>query len=504
MDYSFDAFQDAIGGNWYADDALLADLVARQAAPDADARRDLERFGAEVAGPLARLADESARPENAPRLRAYDAWRRRVDEIVLPASTHEALSIVAGRERLGALHGDPVVFYAKTYLAHQNGEAGVACSLACTDGLTRLLAALGDRDVHRDALAAMRASNAGRVVHAAQFVTEIQGGSDVGANALDAVPDGDAFRLHGAKWFCSNVNADWFLVSARPRGAPPGSRGVAIFLVPAHARDGGPGRNGFTIDRLKDKLGTRELATAEVTFAGALAWPIGPLDRGVPNLVDHVLATSRIACVLYAAATLRQCERIAGAYARFRTAFGRPIGDYALVRRTLDDLALARARALAVALELVRLWPAKDGSAEAADFRVLLSLAKPILTRRASALAHDAMLLLGANGVEERFSPLPRLYRDAAVMETWEGPHNVLLAQALRDLARLRVDPDRFAARVSGRTNDPLAAAVQRVLATSGGEADAMSAMPALAASVVDALGDRVLQRRNHDQEESR
>src|SRR6185369_12398660 len=139
--------------------------------------------------------------------------------------------------------------------------------------------------------------------------------------------------------------------SARPRGAPAGSRGVAIFLVPAHLNEGDAKRNGHTIDRLKDKLGTRELATAEVSFDGAIGWPIGPLDRGLANLVDHVLTTSRIACVLYAAATLRQCERIVGAYTRFRTAFGRPIGDYAPVRHSLGEITAARERALAVAFE---------------------------------------------------------------------------------------------------------------------------------------------------------
>ena len=495
MGYSFDAFREALGADWYGDDALLATLLGRYAAGDASARTALAPFGAQAAGELAQYAETSARPENAPRLREFDAYHRRVDEIVLPASTHAALAAVAGGERLGALHGDPFVFYAKTYIAHQNGEAGVACSLACTDGLTRLLDALGDRAEHRDALASMRASSSARVVHAAQFVTEIQGGSDVGANTLEAVPDGDTYRLHGAKWFCSNINADWFLVSARPRGASAGSRGVAIFLVPAYARDGDAQRNGYSIDRLKDKLGTRELATAEVTFDGAVGWPIGPLDRGLANLVDHVLATSRIACVLYAAGTLRQAERIARAYAGFRTAFGRPIADYALVRRTVDELALARERALAVAFELVRLWPAREGTTEAADFRVLLSLAKPVLTRRASELAHDAVLVLGANGIEERFSPLPRLYRDAAVMETWEGPHNVLYAQALRDLVRLRVDAGDFAARVAGRHDDGLANAVRDVVEAAGREADATPRMPALAARVVDALGDRVLQR---------
>ena len=495
MGYTFDAFREALGADWFGDDALLGTLIERFSRAAPGERTALARFGARAAGELAGLAETSARPENAPRLLPFDAWHRRVDAIVLPASTHAALAAVAGGERLGSLHGDPFAFYAKTYLAHQNGEAGVACSLACTDGLTRLLEALADRREHREALDAMRGSTPERVVHAAQFVTEIQGGSDVGANVLEAVPDGDAYRLHGAKWFCSNVNADWFLVSARPRGAPAGSRGVAIFLVPAYASAGDTTRNGYTIDRLKDKLGTRELATAEVTFAGALAWPIGPLDRGLANLVDHVLATSRMACILYAAATLRQAERIVRAYAGFRTAFGRPIADYALVRRTIDDIATARARALAVAFELVRLWPAREGTPESTDFRILLSLAKPVLTRRASELAHDAVLLLGANGIEERFSPLPRLYRDAAVMETWEGPHNVLFAQALRDMVRLRTEAGDFAARVAGRSDDALARALDAVLAAAGRESDAIEALPAVAARVVDALGDRVLQR---------
>ncbi|HQU48973.1 MAG TPA: acyl-CoA dehydrogenase family protein [Casimicrobiaceae bacterium] len=489
MAYTFDAFLDAIGDNRYGDDALLAKLLDRYAGASRARDADLSRFGARVAGPLARLAEESAQPANAPSLRRFDAWHRRIDEIVLPPSTKAALAEVAGAERLGVLHGDPFAFYAKTYLAHQNGEAGVACSLACTDGMTRTLDALGDRAEHREALARMRASNAERVWHAAQFVTEIQGGSDVGANAVEARPAGaGAYELHGPKWFCSNVNADYYLVSARPSGAPAGPKGIAIFLVPAYL-DGGTARNGVTIDRLKDKLGTRELATAELTFEGAVGWPIGPLDRGLANLVDLVLVTSRIACVLYAAASLRQAERIARAYATFRTAFGRPIADFAPVRRSLDEIAVARERSLAVAFELLRLWPARDGSADAADFRVLLSLAKPVITQRASTLLHEAVMLLGANGIEERFSPLPRLYRDAAVMETWEGPHNVLYAQAQRDIARLALDAGDFAHRMAGRPDDALASALS---AACGGDEDAALAMPAAAARVVDALGDRV------------
>ena len=492
--YSFDAFLAATGTNRYDDDPCLADLLRRFAGSSTARDADLSRFGARVAGPLATLAEESARPSNAPALRQYDAWHRRIDEIVLPASTRSALAEVAGAERLGALHGDPFAFYAKTYLAHQNGEAGVACSLACTDGLSRALDALGDRGEHRAALARLRSSSADRVWHAAQFVTEIQGGSDVGANAVEARPaGGGAWTLHGPKWFCSNANADYFLVSARPSGAPAGPRGIAIFLVPAYIDDGDRARNGCTIDRLKDKLGTRELATAELTFDGAVGWPIGPLDRGLSNLVDLVLVTSRMACVIYAAASLRQAERIVRAYTSFRTAFGRPIGDYPPVRATVDAIATARERALAVAFELVRLWPAADGTQDAADFRILLSLAKPVLTQRASALLHDALMLLGANGMEERFSPLPRLYRDAAVMETWEGPHNVLFAQALRDFARLDLDATAFVARTAGGPGRALAVDLANAARAGGAGPEALLRVPGIASRLVDALGDRVL-----------
>src|SRR5512135_926268 len=120
MAYSFDEFLEASGTNRYDDDALLARLLGRYAGPSAARDADLSRFGARVAGPLARLADESAHPANAPALRPYDAWHRRTDEVVLPASTRAALAEVAGAERLGSLHGEPFAFYAKTYLAHQN------------------------------------------------------------------------------------------------------------------------------------------------------------------------------------------------------------------------------------------------------------------------------------------------------------------------------------------------------------------------------------------------
>lgn len=451
MEYSFQPFLEELSDDWFEDDDVLRRLLDHHADPGADGRADLRRTGRLAARRLRTLAERSARPENRPRLEPFGAHGDRVDRVLLPGSTHEALAAAEGEEGLGAVHGDPFVFYGRVYLVHQNGEAGVACSMACTDGLVRALEALGDRPGHRRAADRVRTSTRERVWHGAQFVTEIQGGSDVSANRTRAEPDGDAFRLHGQKWFCSNVNADYFLVTARPEGAPEGGEGVGLFLAPAYPEGEDRRRNGYRIDRLKDKLGTRELATAEVTFDGARALPVGEPSRGLPNLIRHVLVPSRFACVISAAGYLRRAERIVEAYTDFRTAFGRTIGDYPLVRKPLAELRRARRRSLAAVFALLERW--ESGSPEAsADFRILLGLCKPVLTRRCTAMLHEAMMLLGGNGIEERFSPLPRLHRDAVIMETWEGPHNVLLTQALRDLERLDLEPRSFVDRSAGTT----------------------------------------------------
>jgi alkylation response protein AidB-like acyl-CoA dehydrogenase len=488
-DYAFDDWLTRTQQNWYEDDALLQQLLTRYAGPRR--QEELARWGEAVSTRLRVWADASGRPENRPQLRHFDAHNRRVDEVVLPGSTLASLAEVEGRQRLGAVRDNPFEYYAQIYLAAQNGEAGVACSVACTDGMVRLLEALGDRPVHRTAVERIRGSTPERVWHAAQFVTEIQGGSDVPANSVVARPDGaERYRLFGQKWFCSNIQADYFVVTARPEGAPAGAKGIALFLVPARLDERDLLRNGYRIERLKDKLGTCELPTAEVTFEGAVAHPVGPLDRGLANLLAYVLVTSRFGCIVFAAGALRQAERIAGAYADFRSAFGHRLSDYALVRDALDQLGQARAVALGSTFELLRLWEAaRQGRAEeAADFRILLSLAKPVLTRLATTQVHEAMMLLAGNGIEERFSALPRLYRDAAIMETWEGPHNVLFQQAFRDLARFEVDPDRFVARVAGEPRPALAEELRRLLR---GEPQATSAFARWAEQLVMAFGAR-------------
>ena len=320
---------------------------------------------------------------------------------------------------------------------------------------------------------------------------------------LDGGPDGygsdAAYRIRGPKWFCSNINADWFLVTARQESGP-GAGAVALFLVPAFV-DGR--RNGHAIHRLKEKLGTRELATAEVTFDGATAWRVGPPDRGVGFLLRHVLTPSRVACVLFSAGALRRAERLVTSYAEFREAFGRPIVEYPLVRRALDGIADARRRALAVSFELLRLWETAESAGydteEGRDFRVLLSLAKPVLTRVATTELHEALMVLAGNGVVEDFSPLPRLYRDSVIMETWEGPHNVLFTQALRDLARFQVRPDAFLERVTNGPRPELAPALTSAMAAGlepGSVEDGTTRMADLAPDIVAAVAGGVLESR--------
>jgi alkylation response protein AidB-like acyl-CoA dehydrogenase len=510
VQYSFDPFTEVLEGNWFDDDPLLRGLLDHYAGAGTYDAGALSTWGQAVAGPLRELAEASAGNRDLPRVEPFDPWGRRIDRILLPDSTREALAVVAGRERLGALHGDPFIFYARGYLCGQNGEAGVVCSLGCTDGMVRALEALGDRPVHREAVDRIRGSTPARVWHGAQFVTEVQGGSDVPANRTEAVPAGSGcgghdWRLSGRKWFCSNVNADYYLVTARPRGAPEGGKGVALFLVPAHLEETDARRNGHRVDRLKEKLGTRELATAEITFDGALAYPVGPLDRGLANLVRHVLTTSRFYCVQSAASTLRQAERLAGAYAGFRTAFGRRLTEFPLARERLEEIRMARRRALACYFELLRMWE-EEGATEpegsdadealheaSTDFRILMSLCKPVLTAASTRLTREAMMLLGGNGIEERFSPLPRLYRDAVIMEIWEGPHDVLFTQALRDLRRFRIDPEAFVRRVAGEGHEDLARRLARVVEGTDGE-DPTVSFRRWAPALVEAFADRVLE----------
>ncbi len=319
------------------------------------------------------------------------------------------------------------------YALAQAGEGGHACPVVCTAGLVRVLRTAASDELRERFLPPLLENDYDRAQRGAQFLTERHGGSDVGANRVEAVPDGDIWRLHGEKWFCSVADADQFVVTARPRGAPAGTRGIGCFLVP---RDGG----GFRIRRLKDKLGTRALATGEIEFEGAAGYPLGPLEDGFKTAVG-VLNTSRWLNAVGSAGLMRRASDVASEFARDREAFGHAIVDFPLVRENLAVMKAETAAAVASTAELTELV-ARIDEGEASDedvawHRILVNANKVVTSLAATKVVRRGIETLGGNGTIEDFSPLPRLWRDAIVFESWEGTHNVLCAQVLRDLERL-------------------------------------------------------------------
>jgi acyl-CoA dehydrogenase len=318
------------------------------------------------------------------------------------------------------------------YVLAQAGEGGHACPVVCTAGLVRVLKTRASDELRERFLRPLLATDYDEAHRGAQFLTERHGGSDVGANRVEAVPDGDVWRLHGEKWFCSVADADQFVVTARPQGAPAGTRGIGCFLVPREA-------GGFRIRRLKDKLGTRALATGEIEFEGAAAYPLGPVEEGFKTAVG-VLNTSRWLNAVGSSGLMRRAYVVASDFAQERTAFGQSISEFPLVREHLAVMKAEADAALASSLELTELVARiDDGEADEADVfwhRLLVNANKVVTSLAATRAIRRGIEVLGGNGTIEDFSPLPRLWRDAIVFESWEGTHNVLCAQVLRDLAR--------------------------------------------------------------------
>jgi alkylation response protein AidB-like acyl-CoA dehydrogenase len=332
----------------------------------------------------------------------------------------------------GILAAEPLEQAGLFFLLTHAGEGGHACPVTCTAGLIRALRRHASDELRERFLPPLLETEYDRCQRGAQFLTEEHGGSDVGANLTRAVRDGDRWRLHGEKWFCSVADADQFVVTARPEGAADGTRGIACFLVPREI-DGRS--NGFTIRKLKDKLGTRALATGEIVFEDSLAYPIGALEDGFKIAAGVVLNTSRWLNAVGSAAIMRRAYLEAAAFARERTAFGQAIVEFPLVR---ESLAVMRAEAegtLASSLELTRLVDSTDPD-DVAYHRILVNANKFSTSAAATRAIRRGIEVLGGNGTIEDFSVLPRLWRDAIVFESWEGTHNVLCAQVARDLER--------------------------------------------------------------------
>ena len=455
---------DTSGINFYTADPDLS-YHMRQSLSTEDFERAqgiLSRMG-EVAS---QRMDELAQVANrqGPVLIQYDKRGQRIDEVVFHPAYHELeriayedFAIAACTHREGAL-GWPgkvpqQVKFALGYLGMQ-AEAGVFCPVSMTDALARVLERHASEPFRRRFLPALTAMKMDELKQGAMFLTEKQGGSDVGLTATIARPrPGENFaddtlqpqwELWGDKWFCSNVSADLILTLARPEGAPAGTRGLGLFLVPRMLDDGT--RNAYTINRLKDKLGTRSLATGEVTLHGAQAYLVGHLGRGFVQMTEMINLT-RIWAAFGSLAAMRRSFLEALTYTRERVAFGLPLAEHPLMRRQLVDLLIEVEGCAALAFETVAVLERVDRHGVEEDrrlLRILTPLSKYYIPKRGEYVTIEALEMLGGNGYIEEWAN-PRLLRDAIVNVVWEGSSNVIVLDVARAMAREGVDAALFA-----------------------------------------------------------
>ncbi len=412
---------------------LLAALLPRAERDDVFA--SLRACAARVSTEWHTLAVEGSRAEQLPRIVREDRVGNPVERVEFGPYTRQLRREVAEFGVLTRARGD-LHRFAMVYLVAHNGEASLTCPIACTDGLLRLLhgaAAEGLREQYYDRVASAETPFAG-----AQFVTDQAGGSDVGAIETVAEPAGEGtWTITGEKWFCSNPD-EFFVVGARAKGAPTGTEGVSIFLVPRVLPDGR--LNAVRFRRLKDKLGTRSLPTAEMDFEGATAFPLGDPRDGFHHLMNYVVNTSRLHNAANALGFLHRGFLEARNYARQREAFGNAIVRYPLVQETLLGLRATLERERTIFFRLLALVDANGLVPADREQRLwqrcLTNVAKYRTAVVLTAGVRDAILVFGGNGIVEDFTVLPRLLRDALIIETWEGTHNTLCLQLLRDLPR--------------------------------------------------------------------
>lgn len=388
-----------------------------------------------VSGHWNDLAAEASRAEELPRLIKEDRVGNPIEKVQWSPYAQQLRREVA---ELGVLTKarNELERFAMVYLCAHNGEAGVMCGTSCTDGLLRILDAKGSaalREQYRDRVASTDTPMAG-----AQFITERAGGSDVGAIESVAEPVGEGtWAITGQKWFCSNPD-EYFVVAARPKGAAAGTKGVALFFVPRVLPDGTVNHLGYR--RLKNKLGTQSLPTAEIDFEAAIGFPLGDPADGFHNLMSYVINTSRLHNAANALGFMHRAFLEARNYARQREAFGAPIARYPLVQEQLFSLLAALWRERVLFFRLVAAIDTNGLVAANRDQnlwqRCLINVAKYRTAVGLTAYVRDALLLFGGNGTVEDFSILPRLLRDSLVIETWEGPHNTLALQLVRDITR--------------------------------------------------------------------
>ncbi len=432
----------------WEDDLALQRLLERvlPAEVRAEITPGLAQMGRLAATELKDWSDQMDTREHEPRLRAFDAWGRRVDDVEvspiwdrIAAVAHEHGVIATAYERAHGAHSR-VHQFALAYL-YSPSSALFSCPLAMTDGAAATLLAHGDSALIDRALPRLTSRDPEAAWTSGQWMTERAGGSDVGRSETVAVPDGGVWRLTGTKWFTSAVTADMALTLARPEGNGPGGRGLAMYYV--EVRDEAGALNGIRVLRLKDKLGTRQMPTAELALEGTASHLVGAPSDGTRSITP-MLTITRLWNSVVATSGLRRGLALARDYATRRVAFGRELIDQPLHQATLAGLRVQHEASLQLAFRAVALLGRQEAGVateqERKALRMLLPITKLVTGKQGIAGASETLETFGGAGYIED-THLPQLLRDAQVLPIWEGTTNVLSLDALRALQREQALP---------------------------------------------------------------
>ncbi|HEU4565147.1 MAG TPA: acyl-CoA dehydrogenase family protein [Gemmatimonadaceae bacterium] len=428
----------ALAGNQYLDDRVLRSYLRRvlPAAVHRAVEPSLIRFGARAAGEVFALGEaaEAEPPRHVP----YDPWGRRVDRIETSAAWR-ALDRISAEEGLVAIgyereHGEysRIDQLARLYLFSPS-SATYSCPLAMSDGAARCIEVYGGDDERlRRAYEHLTTRDPEQFWTSGQWMTERTGGSDVSGTSTVARCEEGVYRLYGTKWFTSATTSQMAMTLARIEGAPAGSRGLSLFYL--ELRDAEGALRDVRVHRLKDKLGTRALPTAELSLEGTPAWLVGGEGNGVRKIAA-LFNVTRIYNACAAVAGMRRAVALARDYARRRVAFGRPIIEHPLHAETLAEMQVELEGAFHLVFRVVELLGRSEcGTAnerDAALLRLLTPVAKLYTGKQAVAVASEALEAFGGAGYIED-TGLPRLLRDAQVLSIWEGTTNVLSLDLLR------------------------------------------------------------------------
>lgn len=326
-----------------------------------------------------------------------------------------------------------LVKYALTFLFVQS-EFGLCCPLSMTDSLTGTLLKHGDKDLIDRYLPELVTQDFDRLSQGSMFITEQGAGSDVSQVTTRAYREGGDWKLEGEKWFCTNPDAGLAMVLARPDGALPGIKGLGLFLMPKKLPDGT--RNSYRLIRLKEKLGSRSIASGEIRLEGATAYLVGEIGRGFNNMAT-MINMSRLSNGVRAAGLMRRAVGEALFIARNRTAFNRHLIEMPLMQRTLIKMMLPSEQARSMFMHLATCMGRADSGDEEAYklVRILTPLIKFRACRDARKVTQDAMEVRGGCGYIEEWSD-PRIVRDAILGSIWEGTSNIVALDVARSIKR--------------------------------------------------------------------